>query len=95
MLHLVEVQKYGDSGPLLTNGDASIFYWEDKIRFLEDEQVTYVNKAGENAVLRAVSVYRFAYVGGWQVNECSVLNPREWFDGRQIFSCDSRLSSAA
>ncbi len=90
MLRLIEAQKHGESGPLLTNGYANIFYWEDKIRFPEDERVAYTNEAGEKVVLRAVGAGWDAHGGGWHVGAGSVLGPRGWRGGRQVFSRDSR-----
>ena len=98
MLQLVEAQKHGPkskSGPLPTDGSANIFYWEDQIRFLEDEQVAYENEAGEKVVLRAVYVYWDARDDGWYVRARRVARPYEWAAGRQVFSRSSRLPSAA
>lgn len=98
MLQLVEAQKHGPKskpGPLLTNGYANIFYWEDQIRFPEDEQVAYTNEAGEKVVLRAVFVDWIAGGDGWRVFAIRVTHPLEWNGGDRVFSRSSRLPSAA
>jgi hypothetical protein len=95
IFRLLEAQKHGGDGPLLTNGYANIFYVEDEIRLPEDEQVAYTNEAGENVVLRAVSARWNARGVGWGVGASSVLDPSEWVDDDRVFSRDSRLPSAA
>jgi hypothetical protein len=72
MFSLMEKQANGESGDLLTNGYANIFY---------------IRKAG---VLWAVSVNWFD--DGWGVCAFSVLDPDEWFAGRQVFARNSLKS---
>jgi hypothetical protein len=76
LFSLMEAQKNGESGTLLTNGYANIFYIKD---------VT--------GRLRAVSAHWRG--GGWFVDANAVTCPLSWRDGYQVFSRDSRLSSAA
>jgi hypothetical protein len=70
LFSLMEKQPNGESGALLTNGGANIFYVKDA-----------------SGVLRAVHV---AWIGGWGVFARPVAYPLGWFDGRQVFSRDSR-----
>lgn len=94
MLHRIQVQKHGEAGPLLVNGYANIFYWEDQARFPEDEQVAYTNEAGEKVVLRAVSADWSSRGEGWFVFAVTVANPNAWFVVNRVFSRDSRLPLA-
>ena len=70
---LMATQPNGESGPLLTNGYANIFYVRDA-----------------KGVLRAVRVRWYADGGGWRVNALSVTGQDGWFDGRRVFSRNSR-----
>jgi hypothetical protein len=64
-----------------------IAYIEDKIRFPEDEQFSYINEKGEKTVLRAVG---FDWDGGgWSLNAYQVSGPDGWFDGNRVLSRNS------
>lgn len=84
-LSLVEKQREGEDGPLLTNGHTNLMVVE-----VEEE----VEENGKKVTKNSVWAVRFVWSAireYWSVGAHLIGHPDEWHDaGRQVVSCDSK-----